>query len=370
MWLLPFVIVFVQAWLISTLSVPLLIRAAHRFEIVDKPGQRKVHHIAKPLLGGVAIFMGFNLVVLGDLLLYPLLARSDLLPSWLSGYQHLLRYVPAAFPKLLIIIAGGFFIHILGLLDDIYKEKLTYQLKFVVQFLVALGVSFAGVHTTFLHNEVLDKLLTTLWIVGVTNSFNLLDNLDGLTAGVSVISALVLSAVAILQGQTFFALLLIALAGASLGFLVYNFHPSRLFMGDSGSLYLGYMFSTITVTGSYVVESSASLIPVVLPLLVLSIPIYDTFSVLFIRWREKRPLFIGDKRHFSHRLLDLGMSHRTAVIFIYLVCFCIGISAALLPYASVWGGVVILMQAVVIYTLITILMVFGKRNNSAEVEAS
>jgi UDP-GlcNAc:undecaprenyl-phosphate/decaprenyl-phosphate GlcNAc-1-phosphate transferase len=370
MWLAPYIIVFLQACLISSVSVPILIRMAHRFEIVDKPGQRKVHHLPKALLGGVAIFMGFNLVVLGDLYLYPLLARADFLPSWLLHYRHLLNYVPTAFPKLLIIVAGGFFIHILGLLDDIYKEKLTYQLKFVVQILIALGVSFAGIHTSFLHNELLDKLLTTVWIVGVTNSFNLLDNLDGLTAGVSVISALMLSIVAVLQGQTFFALLLVALAGASLGFLFFNFHPSRLFMGDSGSLYLGYMFSTITVTGSYVVASSTSLIPVVLPLLVLSIPIYDTFSVLFIRWREKRPLFVGDKRHFSHRLLDLGMSHRTSVIFIYLVCFCIGSSAALLPYVSVWGGIVILVQAIVIYSLITILMVFGRKNNSEKAEAA
>ncbi|MCJ7813716.1 undecaprenyl/decaprenyl-phosphate alpha-N-acetylglucosaminyl 1-phosphate transferase, partial [bacterium] len=146
--------------------------------------------------------------------------------------------------------------------------------------------------------------------------------------------------------------------------LLYNFYPSRLFMGDSGSLFLGYMFGTLTATGSYVVEESVSHIPVIIPILILSIPLYDTFSVVFIRWRERRPLFIGDKKHFSHRLIELGMTHRGAVVFIYLVCFCVGIIAILLPYISVAASILIIIQAVTIYVLITILIVVGKQKKN------
>ena len=360
MWMLPYIALFLQAWLISYLAVPPLMRLARQWDIVDKPGHRKVHQVSQPLLGGVAIFISFNLVVLGDLWLYGLLHRSGWLPNWLQHWSHLLDYVPSALPNLLILLVGGFFMHSLGLLDDIFKEKLDYKIKFLVQFCIAIGVSCAGISVSFLGHPLLNQLVTTLWIVGIANSFNLLDNLDGLTGGVAVLSALILGGGAILQGQTFFAFLLLTLAGASLGFLIHNFHPAKLFMGDSGSLYLGYLFATLTAAGSYVLPTSSSLIAVVLPLLVLSIPLYDTFSVVFIRYREGRPLFLGDKSHFSHRLLALGMSHRSAVVFIYLLCFGVGITAALLPYLSVWGTIIILLQAAVIYVLVTILMVVGK----------
>ena len=160
--------------------------------------------------------------------------------------------------------------------------------------------------------------------------------------------------------------MLITLTGACLGFLIYNFNPSKIFMGDGGSLFLGFIFGTLTVTGSYVVPTSGSLLPVVIPVLVLSIPLYDTFSVIFIRWREKRPLFIGDKKHFSHRLVELGMSHKNAVLFIYLVCLCVGIPAILLPYLSVGASLLVLVQAVIIYTLITILIAIGKQNQTKQ----
>ncbi len=360
MWLLPYIVLFIQAWSICWLIIPAIMRLALKWDIVDKPGHRKVHQAAKPLLGGVGIFVSFNVTILLDMWLFVWLASHNLLPEWLSAWSRVLVYVPKAMPKLVIILIGGFLMHSLGLLDDIYKEKLGYKIKFIAQFCIALGVSLLGITVDFMPHPLLNQLVTTLWIVGISNSFNLLDNLDGLTSGVAVISGLILAGVGILQGQTFFAFTLVTLAGASLGFLLHNFHPAKLFMGDSGSLFLGYMFATLTAVGSYVVPTSPSLMAVVLPILVLSIPLYDTFSVMFIRKREGRPLFLGDKCHFSHRLLDLGMSHRSTVIFIYLVCFCVGITAALLPYLNVWGNVIILLQALAVYCLITILMVVAK----------
>ncbi len=363
MWYFIFPSILFESFFLSWLLVPLVNRLARQFSVLDKPGHRKVHKNPKPLLGGVAIFSAFFLVVAGNTGLFLFFYRHPLLQQFPRLVQ-LAPFLVRTLPQLLVILAGGFAVHFLGLIDDIYKDRLSYQLKFLVQAMVALLVSIAGVRTHFMPLEFLDVLVTTVWIIGITNSFNLLDNLDGLTAGISVIAGLLLFVMALMQLQVFFGLLLLALVGAAMGFLPHNFYPSRLFMGDSGSLFLGFMFAAVTVSGSYVVETSASLLPVIVPVLILSIPLYDTFSVMFIRWREKRPLFLGDKKHFSHRLLELGMSHRQTVIFIYLVSFCVGLTALLLPYLSVAGNLVILLQAIIIYTLITILVVFGKRNTA------
>ncbi len=357
-------ILFAEALLLSFLFTPLMMRISRRLNIVDHPGERKIHLVPKSLLGGVAIVTGIYAVILGNLGGFFLLARS----GWLgSRIPSLLSYRPlfqAALPRLGVILGGGILIHWLGVADDIWKEKLNYKVKFLVQFGVALFVAICGVHVEFMPGRVLEVLFTVLWIVGMTNSFNLLDNMDGLAGGVSFLCAGLLFVVALLQGQTFFAFLLAAMAGACLGFLFFNFHPSKIFMGDSGSLFLGYMFGVLTVTGSYVLETSATLIPIVMPVIILSIPLYDTFSVIFIRWREKRPLFIGDKKHFSHRLVELGMTVPEAVIFIYLVCLCVGITALLLPTLSSVSSIVVLVQAVIVYTLITILIAYGKQNKS------
>ena len=198
-----------------------------------------------------------------------------------------------------------------------------------------------------------------LWVVGITNSFNLLDNMDGLSSGVAVIIALILGVLTIQQGQYFSALVLLTLAGSILGFLFYNFHPSKIFMGDAGSLLIGYTLAALTESSSYVTTKSVSQLPVVVPALVLGVTLFDTFSVMVIRWREKRPLFVGDNSHFSHRLVKLGMSTRQAVIFIYLVTLCVGMSAILIPELNIFGSVIVLVQEGLIFGLITLLMIKG-----------
>ncbi len=357
---LPYIFVFTQSLVLCVCFVPIVIKLAFRFGVLDKPGHRKVHQRPKPLLGGMAIFSSFFWVVVLDLVLFFALYQSTLFQSVFPQLVDKAAMVYETLFKLSIILTGGALVHILGLGDDIFSEKLSYKFKFFVQFCIALGVAVFGVRTDFMPGQWLDIVITTVWIMGITNGFNLLDNLDGLTAGISLIAALIFFGVAILQGQIFFAFMLMALAGSSLGFLLFNFHPAKLFMGDSGSLFLGYIFAALTVMGSYVVPDSPTLIPVVMPLLILSLPLYDTFSVMFIRRREGRPLFEGDKRHFSHRLLALGMGHRGTVIFIYLVCFVVGISATLLPYVTVAGSILLLLQAVIVYTLITILIAVAK----------
>ncbi|MBN2410428.1 undecaprenyl/decaprenyl-phosphate alpha-N-acetylglucosaminyl 1-phosphate transferase [candidate division KSB1 bacterium] len=359
-----YLVVFCEALLLSVAIIPFIKKFALKWGIVDNPGERKVHKTPKPLMGGIGIFSGFFITVVANIVGFYLLFYSNFVQTHLQSVVKVFPQLHSVLPKLIIILGGGFLIHLLGIIDDIFKEKISYQPKFIAQFVIAAFVAVYGIRTHFMPGQIPDIIITSIWIVGITNGFNLLDNLDGLTAGVSIIASLILFVVAVLQGQIFFALMLAALAGASLGFLIFNFYPSKLFMGDSGSLFLGYMFGTLTVMGSYVVQSSASLIPIVMPLLILSIPLYDTFSVMFIRWREGRSLFLGDKCHFSHRLLDLGMGHRSVVIFIYLVCFCVGMTATLLPYVSIAGSIVILIQAVIIYVLITFLIMIGTRNTN------
>ena len=355
-------LIFVESLVISAVIIPLMMRLAIRWNVLDEVGERKVHRTAKPLLGGVAILIGFFVTVIGNVAAFSVCSRSEWFVARLPALLRFYPYLNAVLPKLTVILAGGFLMHLLGLADDIWKERLSVRFKFLVQILIISGVALAGVRVEFMPYRWLDLLITIVWIVGMTNSFNLLDNMDGLTAGVSIICGGLLFVIAVLQAQVFFAFLLAALAGGCLGFLFYNFYPSRLFMGDSGSLFLGYMFGVLTVTGSYVVPQSVSHIPIVVPILVLSIPLYDTFSVIFIRWREKRPLFVGDKKHFSHRLVELGMTHRGAVIFIYLVSLCVGLVALMLPYISREGMIVVLVQSVIIYILITILISVGTQN--------
>jgi len=366
MWILLYFVVVLETFLVSLVMVPPIVRLAQKQGVLDKPGQRKVHKAPKPLMGGVAIFSSFAVVIAGNLAGLFIAVESDWFQHHFPEIVRLFPLIRNVLPRVIVVLTGGFFIHLLGLLDDIFKRTDLIQDQILVQGIVAVLVAVAGVRTHFMPTEGLDILITALWIIGMTNGFNLLDNLDGLTAGVSIIAAMLLFGIALLQGQIFFAMILIALVGSCFGFLYHNFYPSKLFMGDSGSLFLGYMFGALTVMGSYVVESSSSLLPVIMPILILSIPLYDTFSVMFIRWREGRPLFLGDKRHFSHRLLELGMSHRGTVIFIYLVCLCVGSTATLLPYVSVTGNIIILVQAVIIYALITILIATGRRVNLSQ----
>lgn len=360
-WLL-YLIIFTETALISWMLIPPLVRLAERRGVVDKPGERRVHDRSKPLLGGVAIFISFIGVIAVNLAGYVILYKNGWIPSRLPQLSVFYPRLSATWPQLAVILTGGLCMHILGLVDDVFHDRLTYKSKFPVQLLIVGGVALLGVRVEFMPWTPLDILVTVIWIAGIANSFNLLDNMDGLTAGTAVISAGLLFILAVGQGQVFFALLLAGLAGSCLGFLYYNFNPSRLFMGDSGSLFIGYLFGALTTTGSYVVERSESLLPVLIPVLVLSIPLYDTFSVMVIRWREKRPLFVGDKRHFSHRLVEIGMTHRQAVTFIYVLGLCVGLVALLLPYVPVIASWVIILQAVLIYALITLLILVGRRN--------
>ena len=331
--------------------------------IMDHPGERKIHTTPKPRMGGLAFVLSFLLVIIAHIAGILIFKNSDFIHQHLPMVTRNLERFSNVLPKLAVILIGGFLTTLIGLLDDYFRDKFSYKYKFLAQFAVAALVVSFGVRTEFLPGNLADIVVSMLWIVGMSNSFNLLDNMDGLTAGVSVISALLFFVMAFVQQQVFMAFIFIAFAGSILGFLPYNFKPAKIFMGDTGSLFIGFMFGVLTLQSSYRIPGSHTLITVIMPVLILSIPLYDTFSVILIRLKEKRPVFIGDKCHFSHRLVNLGFSEKWAVLFIYLISFCIGIGSLLLPYTPLWGNILILLQAVSIYGLITTLMIVGNQNN-------
>ncbi|MFQ6618362.1 MAG: MraY family glycosyltransferase [Fidelibacterota bacterium] len=349
------------SFLISYLLVPVSKKVAQKFNLYDFPGERKIHLTSKPLTGGVAILFSFLLVVLGNIGALFIFRDFQFITSNFPFLPAQIPHLKLVLPKLSAILISGILIAAVGLLDDLKGPKFSAAKKLAVQFIVALFLVLMGVKTSYFPGAWLNGIITVIWIVGIINAFNLLDNMDGLSAGVAIISAAIFFVTTATQGQFFSAMILITLVGSLLGFLRYNFHPSSIFMGDSGSLFIGLMLGSLTVTSSYVTEESPSLLPVIMPVIILSIPIFDTISVIFIRIKERRPIYVGDKRHFSHRLVNLGMGEREAVLFIYLVTLVIGLSALLLPKLSVWQSLVIVFQAALILSVVSILMVAGKR---------
>jgi len=296
---------------------------------VDKPDERKVHKVTMPRLGGTSIVLGFT--ACGAFLAY-----TDILGP-LAG-----------------ILVGGGIIYIVGALDDIYQ--LSPKVKLLGQIAAALVAVWFGVRVDFITNP-FDGLLylgylsipiTVLWIVGVTNAINLIDGLDGLAAGVSAIAAITMGIVALRMGQVMVAAFAFLLAASVFGFLPYNFNPARIFMGDSGSLFLGFVLSSLAVTG---VMKSAAIISLFTPVAIWGIPIFDTLFAIVRRARNGSPIFMPDKAHLHHRLMALGMTHRQAVLAIYGVSAFFGCAAVLLTYLTSPQAMVLLALLLVIVVL-------------------
>jgi UDP-GlcNAc:undecaprenyl-phosphate GlcNAc-1-phosphate transferase len=207
----------------------------------------------------------------------------------------------------------------------------------------------------------MNVVVTLVWVVGITNAFNLLDNMDGLSTGVALVACLVLLLNAWLLGGFFMSLVYVALIGSLLGFLVYNWHPASVFLGDCGSLFIGFVLASLTLLQRYVEHASSTYFPVLMPVLVLALPILDTATVVFIRVREKRPIYVGDSRHLSHRLVSLGMSPPLAVFTIYLFTLGLGLGAVGLAHADLVHAVFILVQAAAVVAVVLILLFYERR---------
>lgn len=360
MWPLVYAYVFVVALVVSLVGVRVARRLALRLGMVSKPHPDKAASHPTPLLGGAAIFFSFAFTILIHWGVLIVLRDTAFLKRVLP--QPVLQYVPGVVKqsgRLLAIIGGGLLIVTLGLVDD--KKQLRPLWKLMGQVVCALVVIVSGIRITlFLPGFLPGCLLTLLWIVALTNAFNFLDNMDGLSAGVAAIASLLFFLTAAILNQYFISLVLLALAGSILGFLRYNFPPASIFMGDAGSMFLGYTLACLTVAATFYSAESRTFFPVILPVVVMAIPLYELITVSFIRWRKNLPLFKASKDHFSFRLVNLGMTPRAAVLFVYLLTFCIGVGATQLPKLGLVGGLVVFVQSVAILVVVAVLEHYGK----------
>lgn len=321
----------VSAFVLSALLCGLTRAVAPRFGLVDKPGGRKAHRAPTPLGGGVAIWLTVVLMLAsGALALGP--GRP-----WLP--QALSIHAGGAWERsgeLALILGLATLIMAMGLADD--RFGLGWKLRLGVQVGLSAILVASGVRVTLFwpfDSLAVSGAITVLWIVGLTNAFNFLDNMDGLAAGVGLIAAGLFAAAQVEVEGRFVPAVLLVLVGALGGFLVHNRYPARMFMGDAGSNFLGFLLGTLTVVGTFTRPSEGySPFGVLTPLLVMAVPLYDTTTVILIRIREGRSPFEADRRHFSHRLVDRGLTPPLAVRTIYLVTLAGGLGALLLPRLS------------------------------------
>ena len=341
--------------LLSLLATAIVRAWARRRGFVDLPGGHKQHEAPVALGGGVAVMLAVSLPLLAVVVVV-VMVGSGPAPDWLPALLKThLEGVAARSPRLLAILGGALVLHVLGLVDD--ARHLGPGLKLVVQTLVALGLA-VGADVRLL--EVLPAPvsigLTVLWIVLITNAFNFLDNMDGLSAGVAVIAAAIFAASAFLAGQFFVPMTALIVVGALLGFLPFNFSPASIHMGDAGSLPVGYLLAVLTVlTTFYDPDQGLQPFGVLVPLVVLAVPLYDVISVCWHRYRAGSSLFRGDRRHFSHRLVRRGMSVPSAVLTIYLATATTAMSALMLPHATWPYACVIFAQCLFVVLIIALL---------------
>jgi UDP-GlcNAc:undecaprenyl-phosphate GlcNAc-1-phosphate transferase len=347
----------------SAVLVPVSRALARRFRVLDDPGHRKIHNEPMPRLGGIAVFVSFTGLVLVGYLLIPSLSASAWAQEQLGVSLIFLREAYRVEAKLMAVLLGGAIAFAIGLFDDIYGGRFPVWLKLGGQIVAAGILVVGGVTVSFLPYAWMNVLVTVLWVVGITNAFNLLDNMDGLSAGVAFVACGVFLINALSLGEFFISLLLVVFMGSLLGFLFSNFNPASIFLGDCGSLFIGYVMAALTLLERYVSHASSSLFPILMPVVVLAIPLLDTATVTVIRLREGRPIYVGDNCHLSHRLVALGFSKRATVLFIYLATFALGLGAASLTDANLAQSFLILLQSACFVALLLILLFFERRPN-------
>jgi len=355
------ILVLVTGFVLAAALVPVAARSARRFSVLDEPGPRKVHATPTPRIGGIAVWGAFTAVVLAGYFGLPILSRLPWVETRLAGPLAMLQEAYRVEAKLVAIVLGGTLAFGVGLLDDVFGNRFKVGFKLAGQVLAALVLVAGGIRTDILFYEPLNVALTIVWVVGITNAFNLLDNMDGLSAGVAFVASLVLLLNAWLLGEFFISLVLVAFMGSLLGFLVYNWHPASIFLGDCGSLFIGFTLAALTLLQRYMSHASSTLFPVLMPVLVLALPILDTATVTVIRWREGRPIYVGDSRHLSHRLVSLGMRPPLAVATIYLMTLGIGLGAVGLAHADFVHSLLILVQALTVVAVVLVLLFYERR---------
>ena len=321
---------FIITLILSLIITPVVIKLAQRLNFIDQPGERKINKKIIATAGGTAIYLAF------------------MIP---------LRFFLPANQTVKGIMIGGTFMLILGLFDD--KFEISAPIKFLGQIIGALILIYYGVKINFITNPFGGFIFlgayavpfTVFWIVSIINTINLIDGLDGLAAGVSIIAVLTLFAVALQENQVLAPMLAVLLAGSCLGFLKYNFNPARVFMGDTGSMFIGYIIAAVSITGAL---KSAAAVTIFVPMLALAIPILDTTFAIIRRIFNDRPIGEADHGHIDHRLLAIGMNQKQAVISVYVI------SAILGTIAFVINGIKF-DHALIIFVSVILVIIYGAK---------
>lgn len=315
----------VVAFLLSLVLTPLVGKLAFKIGATDKPNARKVHSKLMPRMGGLAIFLSF-------------------MTTFIIFSDELMKYFP--------LLIGAIVIIIVGIADDIYELRAAP--KFLGQILAALIIVFwGGLEVKFINLPFGGELqfgmlsipITILWIVAIINAINLIDGLDGLAGGVSSIALITIAIMAVMKNDIFVALVALIVTGATLGFLKYNFHPAKIFMGDTGAMFLGYIIAVLSLLGF----KNVTMISLIVPVIILGVPISDTFFAIIRRLVNKTPISAPDRSHLHHCLLNVGFTHRQTVILIYALAASFGLAAIMFTYATMWGALLIL--AVLLITI-------------------
>lgn len=322
-------VILLVTFLTSAILVPIVKKIAIHINAIDMPGGRKVHTVPMPRLGGLAIFLAF---MLG----YMLYARENTM--------------------MLSVLMGSFLIVLCGMIDDINPIKARY--KFIVQLVAAgtfviygkLALTDITIFNLNLHFAApWSYLITILFVVAIMNAINLIDGIDGLAAGISSIYFITISVIALILNQMggLDIILSIIMAGATLGFLVHNFPPASIFMGDTGSLFLGYIISVIALLGF----KAATLTSLIVPICILAIPIFDTLSAIIRRLLKGESIGTPDKEHFHHQLLKMKFSTKKTVLIIYLITI-------LFSSVSVFFAIGDQKLAIIIYLILMIFLIY------------
>lgn len=321
---------------------------APRWGLIDHPAARKVHVTPTPLGGGIAIWCGVvvPLVVMTALLW----GMPQTVAAWLPG--SLMNYLPGAMerlPQLWAVIGAASVLACLGLCDDF--RPIAWQPRLAVQILSATLVVCCGVRASFfVESALIGGVVTVAWFVVLVNSFNFLDNMDGLSGGIALIVSCIFAVMMLGapgEPRWLVAGFFLLLAGALLGFLLHNWSPARIFMGDSGSYFIGFSIAAMTVLGTFYSPEVGHQHVILAPLCVLAVPLYDICSVVWIRLREGRSPFQPDKRHFSHRLVAMGFHKVTAVLTVHLATFTTGLGGLALYVVPSWTAAMIPVAMVV-----------------------
>ena len=333
---------FVISFAVAYATTPFVKALAYRIGAIDRPGEeRRVHKKATPLLGGLAIFYGFVVSIL-------CLSEIDM------GVRGMI------FGALIIIITGVF--------DDI--RPLHPLTKLAGQLLAAVIVVLHGIQiyrismptvivpAGSLELGVFSVPITIIWIVAVTNAVNLIDGLDGLAAGVSSIASMTLLCIALIASEGNIAIMTAALTGACFGFLPYNFNPAKIFMGDTGAMFLGFILSCVSIMGVF---KAYAVISFVVPLLVLGLPLFDTGFVMLRRMKNHQPIMEADRGHLHHKLLDMGLTQKQTVGILYLISSVLGLSAIVLIGAGAVRAMV-LVAFIIICIAVTFFLINKKSN--------